>query len=237
MSSVIRKPTTVFPYNLFLPGALMPAIVRRIEELKSVNLSRYVIELVAFDLRRLRAHTLTGPLAHRSPDVQHAIDLAIDRHYVEGKKSNREQMDRVVKFGPAEERALGEIAVVKKSKHRVWLRSLHRAAMLERSEALGFRGLTQYITSLIRFDLLLGGPHDEYPGDKEFSVAEIMALDENTLATYLANEPKKCMIDYVVEEAAGRAMTPEERDAELLKVSENLCAKAVETHKKARKQK
>lgn len=52
----------------------------------------------------------------------------------------------------------------------------------------------------------------------------------------MANEPKKCMIDYVVEEAAGRAMTPEERDADLLKVSENLCAQAVEFHKKARKQ-
>jgi hypothetical protein len=50
MASAIRKPTTVFGYNLCLPGALMPAIGRRIEELKSGNLSRYIVELVAFDL-------------------------------------------------------------------------------------------------------------------------------------------------------------------------------------------
>jgi hypothetical protein len=234
MASNPRKPTTVFAYNLCLPGALTSAIARRMEELESGNLSRYVVELVAFDMRRRRAHTLTGPLARRPLNVQHAIDLTIDGHYVVGRKSNREQMERVVKFGPEQASALGEIAVVKKTKHRVWLRSLHREAMKERSKALGFRGLTQYITSLIRFDLLLGGPHEEFPGDKEFDRSEIAALDEYTLTTYQAQETRKCMIDYVVEEVAGRRMSPEERDAELLKVSENLCAQAVEIHKKAR---
>ena len=236
MASTKHRPSTVFAYNLCLPGALMPAIERRIAELKSVNLSRYVIELVAFDLCRLRAHSLTERINRYPLNVQHAVDLAIDRHYVAGRKSNREQMDRIVKCGPEEAAALGEIAPVKKEKHRVWLRSLHRDAMRQRTTALGFDSLTEYITSVIRFDLLLGGPHKEFPGDKQFDVAEILALDEKTLATYLANEPKKCMIDYVVEEAVGRTMTPEERDAELLKASENLCAKAVENHKKARKQ-
>jgi hypothetical protein len=163
------------------------------------------------------------------------LDLAIDRHYVEGKKSNREQMDRIVKIGPDEIGPPGEIAEVKKVKDRVWLRSLHREAMKERSEALGFQSLTEYITSLIRFDLLLGGPHNEFPGDKEFGVAEIMALDEKTLRAFREKKPRKCMIDYVVEEAAGRPMSPEERDAELAKTAEKLCAQAVESHKKARK--
>src|SRR5688572_33448212 len=97
MASKPRKPTTVFRYNLCVPGALMPAILRRIAELKSGNLSRYVIELICFDLRRLRAHTLTGPLAHKPLNVQHATDLAIERHYVAGTKSNREQMDRLIR--------------------------------------------------------------------------------------------------------------------------------------------
>lgn len=61
---------------------------------------------------------------------------------------------------------------------RVWLRTLHREAMKQRSAALGFRSLTQYISSLIRFDLLLGGPHDEFADDQKFTVAEINALDE-----------------------------------------------------------
>ena len=237
MPSRPRKPPTVFAYNLCVPGALMPAIRRRIKELKSKNLSHYVIELIGFDLRRLRAHTLTGRLAHKPLTVQHAVDLAIDRHYVEGQKSNREQMDRIVRIGPGEAGAPGEIAPVKKEKHRVWLRNLHREAMLQRATALGFDGLTDYITSLIRFDLLLGGPHEEFPGDKALGPAEVVALDERTLATYVANQPRKCMVDYVVEEVAGRELSQEERDAELAKASEKLCEQAVERHKAARRSK
>jgi len=235
MPSEFRKPTTVYAYNLCLPGALMPAIERRIVELRSGNLSRYVVELIAFDLCRLRAHTLTAPIARQPLNVQHAVDLAIDRNYLEGRKSHRAQMERIVKDGPAEAELLGEIAPVSKVKHRVWLRRRHREAIRQRSTCLGFRNLTEYITSLTRFDLLLGGPHEEFPGDQQYTVAEIAALDERTLATFLANQPRKCMVDYLVEEAAGRAMSPEERDAELTKVAENLCEQAVKSHKSARK--
>jgi hypothetical protein len=78
VASKFRKPTTVFHYKLSLPGGLMPAIRRRIEELQSGNLTRYLVELVAFDLCRLRAPTLTAPVAVRPGHMQHAIDLAID---------------------------------------------------------------------------------------------------------------------------------------------------------------
>jgi hypothetical protein len=230
-----RKAGTVFGYNLCVPGALMPAVLRRMAELKSGNLSRYVTELIAFDLRRLRAHTLTGPLAHKPLPVQHAVDLAIDGHFVVGKKSNKAEMDALVRRGPSDAAALGEIAPVKAVKERVWLRALHREAMKQRAAALGFRSLGEYIISLIRFDLLLGGPHEEFPGDKEFTRAEIAAMDEWTLATCLANQPKKCMVDYVVEEVAGRELTREERDAELAKVAERICEQAVEKHRKARR--
>ena len=240
MSSTSRRRSTVFGYNLCLPGALMPAIIRRMDELQSGNLSRYVIELAAFDLRRLRAHTLTGPLAGKPLNVQHAVDLAIDRNYAAGKTSNWEQMKRIAQgpdevAGPGEAPALGEVAPVKKEKHRVWLRSLHRDAMRQRRTSLGFQSLGDYLTSLIRFDLLLGGPHEEFPGDMKLSRAEIAALDEKTLATFHANQPRKCMVDYVVEEVAGSAMSPEERDAELAKVSEKLCEAAVQSHKAARR--
>src|SRR6476469_2820179 len=100
MASKFRKPTTVFHYKLSLPGALMPPIRRRIEELQSGNLTRYLVELIAFDLCRLRAHTLTAPIAARPGHVQHAIDVAIDRHYVAGAKSNYEQMKRLIERGP-----------------------------------------------------------------------------------------------------------------------------------------
>ena len=49
------------------------------------------------------------------------------------------------------------------------------------------------------------------------------------------NEPRKCMIDYVVEEVAGRAMSVEERHAALRKTSAKLCDQAVALQKKARR--
>jgi hypothetical protein len=131
--------------------------------------------------------------------------------------------------------AIGEVAPVKREKTRVWLRRRHREALLQRSAALGFENLGEYIISLIRFDLLLGGPHEEFPGDKKFGRAEIAALDEKTLAISQANQPRKCMVDYVVEEVVGRPLSPEERDAELVKVSEKLCEQAVQRHKAARR--
>ncbi len=235
MASTPRKTATVFHYNLCIPGALMPAIIRRIAELKSGNLSRYVIELVTFDMRRLRAHSLTGPLASKPLEVQHAVDLAIDRNYVAGRKSNKEQMQRIVLMDPEEAAAIGELGAVKKEKHQIWLRSLHRKAINERCAALGFSSLGDYITSLMRFDLLLGGPHDEFPGDMEIARPDIAKLDKKTLTTYEENQPRKCMIDYVVEEIAGREMSPDERDAELARISEKLCEKSVQSHKLARK--
>jgi hypothetical protein len=236
MASTPRKPTTVFGYNLCLSGALVPAVMRRIEELKSENISRYITELATFDMRRLRAHSLTRPLARKPLIVQHAIDLAIDRHYVVGgKKSNKEEMDRLIRRGPNDAAALGDIAPVKKVKFRLWLRCRHREAMLQRAASLGFRSLGEYFTSLIRFDLLLGGPHNEFPGDKQFDRAEIAGLDDYTLDVFHANEPRKCMVDYAVEEAAGRELSPEERDAELAKVAEQLCEHAVQSHKSARR--
>jgi len=43
------------------------------------------------------------------------------------------------------------------------------------------------------------------------------------------------MVDYVVEEATGRPMSADERGAELVKAAEKLCARAVKSHKNARK--
>jgi hypothetical protein len=105
--------------------------------------------------------------------------------------------------------------------------------MRERMEQLGFAHLSQYVISLIRFDLLVGGPHKHHTGKE--TRKECRALDAKTHDTFHNQPPKKCMIDYVIEEICGREMTPEERDDALRKVSEQFVEEAVAAQKQARK--
>ena len=225
----------VWPRRVWLPGALLVAIQARMQELQSGNLSRYLVELIAFDLRERHLHSITGPLARESLRVQQAVDEAIARHYEAGKKSNRAQIEKTVREGfQVAGTAPDAGGLLTKERHLVYLRKLHRDAINTRLRELRFAHLSEYVVSLIRYDLLLGGPHKYFYGD-DCPPEMCLALDRETLEIFHKNEPRKCMIDYVVEEAAGRAMSVEERHAELRKTSAKLTDQAVEMQKKARR--
>ena len=225
----------VWPRRVWLPGALSGAIQARMQELQSGNLSRYLVELIAFDLRERHLHSITGPLAREPLRVQQAVDEAIARNYEPGRKSNRAQIEKTVREGfQIAGTAADAGGLLSKERHLVYLRSLHREAINLRLRELRFAHLSDYAVSLIRYDLLLGGPHKYFYGD-DCTPEMCLALDRETLEIFHKNEPRKCMIDYVVEEVAGRAMSVEERHAALRKTSARLCDQAVELQKKARR--
>ena len=207
--------------------------VRR-KEVREGTLSKYFTELAAYDLRERRAHSLTGRIAKLPAEGQQAIDLAIRGHYKKGQKSNKEQIARLIARGFAD--ALLKVKaepLMKKVRLDIYLRRMHSGIIGERMTQLGFAHLSEYLTSLARFDLLVGGPHKHFGGKITPPKAE--ALDAMTFDTYSTKPPKKCMIDYVVEEIAGRALSPEERDAVLERVAEFLAEEAVAAQKQARK--
>ena len=221
--------------RIWLPGVLVDVIAIRADEVQQETLSKYLVELITYDLRRRRGHSLTGWLSHQSPEVQQAIDLAIKAHYRPGFKSHKEQIARLVARGFAD--ALTGVRaepLVVRERREVYLRRMHSGIITERMKQLGFAQLSEYVLSLIRFDLLIGGPHREHAGPCPWPLSD--ALDRKTHDTFHNTPPaEKCRIDYVVEEIMGREMTPEERDVALKKAAEQLVNEAVAAQKRARK--
>ena len=220
--------------NIWLPGALMDMIPTRMEEVGEKTLSRYLTELISYDLRGRHEHSLTGWLATLPLETQQAIDLAIRCHYRPGLECNKRQLAKIVARGFADAlTGMRAEPLMVKARHEVYLRGLHRGIILERIAHLGFEHLSEYVTSLIRFDLLVGGPHKHFDGT--CSRPEAVALDHQTADTYKNKPPKKCMVDYIIEEIVGRELTPEERDEALRKVSEQWVQEALAAQKQARK--
>jgi hypothetical protein len=74
-----RKPQ--WRSNFVYPGRLATVIGERIIELERGTFSIYAIELVCYDLRKRRNHSITGPLFQKSLEVQDAIDRQVIRNY------------------------------------------------------------------------------------------------------------------------------------------------------------
>ena len=228
----------VYKQNIVLPGVLLLAILRRVAELGRGSLSRYIVELICYDLRRRRQHDLTAPLAHELPEHQEAVDREIDRHYVEGVKSNYARMEQLVNGTLAEAKRLplppGSLA---KHTQTVLFRRRHRRIIQIRWKELGFKCVSQYVTSLIRFDLALGGPHHEFK-EEVYCRKTLLALDRETIAEFHAakERPKKCLVDYVMEKVAGRPLSLEDRHRILREASERLKASAIAAQRAVRRE-
>jgi hypothetical protein len=217
----------LWPRLISLPAVLGRGARTRMEEVQSGTLSRYLIELTAYDLRERHLHGLTGPYAHEPVEVQQAIDLAICAHYRPGQKTTRDQLKQLLSRGFAEpEKIPIERLVLCRAKHHVYLRKLHRESILERIRELHYPHLSDYLIGLIRYDLIIGGPHKYFYGD-DCTPEMCLSLDRETAATFAARKPRKCMIDYVIEEIAGRQMPVEERHAETRWASQRLRDQAV----------
>lgn len=212
--------------RVWMPGVLTTTIQTRMRELESGALTRFMVELISFDLRGRVPHSLTAPIARKGPAIQQAVDRAIASHYHPGSESYRARMEGIVRNGFGALPAMEPCPLLSKTRHTVYLRRLHREIIEERIESLQFANVSEYITSLIRYDLLLGGRHLYFHGD-DCTPEMAEALDRETLQTYRENRQRKVMIDYVVEEVIGRPLTAEERAAELGKVSERLCEQAI----------
>ena len=63
-----------WPRRIWLPGVLMEMIPTRMQEVGETTLSRYLVELISYDLRERREHSLTGWLATLPLETHHSSD-------------------------------------------------------------------------------------------------------------------------------------------------------------------
>jgi hypothetical protein len=91
----------------------------------------------------------------------------------------------------------------------------------QRWREAGYRGFSAYLTALIRYDLLLLGPHKHYSGD-DWGAARMAELDAKTVKAFHEAKPRKIHLDYELDRAAGRELTPAERSARMREVAQFL---------------
>jgi len=182
-------------HRVIVSAILAPALKKRVVELERETFSQHAIETVCFDLRIRRAHAVTGQFARELPEIQEAIDRFIVAHY--RPKAERDEgtlcrliFNTLLPITPWK-RKVGEGSPMPK-KREVFFPPLLVEKIEERWKELGFESLSEYVTSVMRYDLLLGGKHRQFPVN-DFRPEILAALDRETLTEFLKNrKPKTC---------------------------------------------
>jgi hypothetical protein len=104
----------------------------------------------------------------------------------------------------------------------------------ERWEELGFDSLSAYVTSLIRYDLLLSGPHKYFDG-RDMSKELRAALDLRTTREFYAERRQKILLDYLIEQAEGRELSPAEREGAINRIVGQLRQNALDSQRQVRR--
>jgi hypothetical protein len=193
-----------FRHYITLPAVLAPAVQERIKEVKRGTFSQHAIETVCFDLRIRRAHSVTGQFARELPEIQDAIDRFTVAHYRPNAEADEGTLYRLI-FNklPAItrwQRPVGEGPGVPE-KCEVYYPPLLVEKIEERWKELGLESLSEYVVSVMRYDLLLGGKHRHFPTN-DFHPEILAALDRETLTEFLKNRKPKIRLDYLLEKAA-----------------------------------
>jgi hypothetical protein len=213
-----------------LPSVLAPAVKARIKELKRPSFSQHAIETSCFDLRIRRAHAVTGQFARELPEIQDAIDRFIVANYRPKAERDEGTLYRLIfnTLPPLTrwQRPVGEGPGMPQ-KREVFYPPLLVEKIEERWQELGLESLSEYVTSVMRYDLLLGGKHKHFPHN-DYDPAVLGALDRETLTEFLKNRKPKIRLDYLLEDAARKELTREECELLLGAIGKKIRSLAVE---------
>jgi hypothetical protein len=204
--------------HLSIPGVLASILPTRWAEFHYTCFSPYAVELVCFDLRKRREHTITRPYADDSPRVQDAVDRVIIDHYEPFRDREGALIELIFQRTgdtAARERSnslAAELPVGEMVSRKMWVffPEVLWEAIEQRRRELGFKSVSAYVTSLIRYDLMLGGPHLYFSG-KDKDPELLAALNMRTLRAFYENKRQRILLDYLIERALKREVSDEER--------------------------
>jgi hypothetical protein len=216
--------------RLAVPSLLAPPREVRIKEVERGTFSQHAIETVRFDLRIRRAHAVTGQFAREKPRVQDAIDRFVIAYYQRDAERDDGTLPRLISNSlpplPADvDRSRKSDSV--KVRREAFFPPLLAEKIDERWKELRFRSISEYVTSVMRYDLLLGGKHRQFPTN-DFHPEILAALDRETLTEFLKNRKPKIFLDYLLEDAAKKELTREECEVLLVAIGKKIRALAIE---------
>ena len=205
MGKGIRKSIT-------LPGLLTSTVKQRCAELGYSIFTPYAVELVCYDLRSDANHEITLAIGRDTQAAQDAVDRELVSRYRPGQKREGllvQLVERIhhLQIAAARGRNDRQPALSATPERITFPLEIWRLADA-RWKNLGYPSLSAYITGLIRYDLLVGGPHKFTTADCRSKLQR--KLTRKTLAARRKRSRRKILLDHLIERTEGRPVPKEE---------------------------
>jgi hypothetical protein len=205
--------------RISLPGILYDLARQRSAEFLYTAISPFGLELICFDLRLRVPHEVTLCIARTPEKVQASVDRLIARHFQQSIERNGILIQAV---HGRREPALQPAPTGDFTRARDYIRYSDTLAdcIEARWRELGYASFSAYVTAVLRYDLLLLGPHNYFNGD-DVDPELLASLDRETRREFEENrQPKRIYLDRALTLAAGRDLTREELSARKLELGE-----------------
>jgi hypothetical protein len=211
--------------SITIPGLLAATVKQRCREFGHVIFTPYAVELVCYDLRSDAKHSITLEIARDTQPAQDAADRELVARYRPGQPRKGllvQMVDRIHRLQ----------SVAAASRHDLPLPSLSAVAervtfpfeiwrlVDVRWKELGYRSLSAYITGLIRYDLLVSGPHSSITADCRSKLQR--KLTRKTLADRRKGRRRKILLDHLIEEVEGRPVPESELERVKARIAREL---------------
>ena len=206
MPKGVRKSITV-------PGLLAPTVKERCREFGHFIFTPYAVELVCYDLRSDAKHSITLEIARDTQPAQDAVDRELVARYRPGQPRKGllvqlvDRIHRLQNIAAASRHDLPLPPLSAVAERVTFPFEIWRLADVRWKE-LGYRSLSAYITGLIRYDLLVSGPHSSITADCRSKLQR--KLTRKTLADRRKGRRRKILLDHLIEEAEGRPIPEQE---------------------------
>lgn len=210
--------------NITIPGALAPALHLRFREFGFRTLSPFVLDLVTYDLRSGAKHAITLAIASDAQAAQDAVDKELVVRYRPGQPRAGllvEVIERLSEIRSLARQATPVPLIISKPERvtfpaRIW------PLVEPRGVELGYASLSAYITGLIRYDLLISGPHQSLMPPSDRAAQDAVARE--TIARRKRGQRRKLYLDHLIERVEGRALNETELDTMKGKIALHLRA-------------
>ena len=199
--------------SITIPGLLAATVKQRCREFGHGTFPPYAVELVCYDLRSSARHTITLEIANDTQTAQDAVDRELVVRYRPGQQREGllvKIVERLKHLHEVAERSRNELPLAPLSavaKRMTFPSEIWQLAEL-RWQELGYQSLSAYITGLIRYDLLVSGPHKNTTADCRSKVQR--AITRKTLSAKRNGRRRKLLLDHLIERAKGRPVSDDE---------------------------
>ena len=182
--------------NISIPGQLATTSKQRAAEFGDAGFAPYVVELVCYDLRSAAHHTITVEIANDTQPAQDAVDRELVARYKPGQPRAGLLVQVAKQLQGIAARSRNELPLVAMSavSECVTFPADIWPLVDARWRSLSYLTLSGYITGLIRYDLLVGGPHAYATGEVRSKVQR--TITRKTVAAQRKGGQRKILLDH-----------------------------------------